>query len=147
MGTSLLVVVRLWDWPLPFFKEEAERGMSNFSANKTNDRLTCHGWMYMRTHILESWSHMLAENLNHYLSDRLIRLLLLSTRTEEVFLCYCAFGPTLAASVRLMCIFNSRQKACRAPHSFWKWGNGCDPSHSRAFRLWVSIPSKVTEKT
>ena len=30
-----------------------------------------------------------------------------------------------------------QQKACRAPHSFWKWGNGCDTSHSRVFRLWV----------
>ena len=30
-----------------------------------------------------------------------------------------------------------QQKACKAQRSFWKWGNGCDTSHSRAFRLWV----------
>ena len=46
---------------------------------------------------------------------------------------YCALGPTLAASIKLMCIFNSTSKRhAEQPHSFWKWGNGCDTSHSRA---------------
>ena len=46
---------------------------------------------------------------------------------------YCALGPTLAASINSCAFSNSTQKACRAPHSFWKLGNGCDTSNSRAF--------------
>ena len=51
---------------------------------------------------------------------------------------YCALGPTLAASTS-SCANRLKhpKKQAEQPHSFWKWGNGCDTSHSRAFRLWV----------
>ena len=47
---------------------------------------------------------------------------------------YCAFGPTLAASAKLMCkSIQTSKKQAEQPQSFWKWGNGRDTSHSRAF--------------
>ena len=56
----------------------------------------------------------------------------------KLFKTYCALGPTLAASMIYMCIFQLNDKK-HAEHRalFAKWGNGCDTSHSRAFRLWV----------
>ena len=50
----------------------------------------------------------------------------------------CAFGPTLAASTKLMCKSTQTYKKQAEQHSFWTWGNGCDTSHSRAFtRGWL----------
>ena len=50
---------------------------------------------------------------------------------KQLLLC---FGPTLAASTS-SCANRLKhpKKQAKQPHSFWKWGNGCATSHSRAF--------------
>ena len=61
-------------------------------------------------------------------------ILVLNMSTINV---YCAFGPTLAASAQLSCATQLNSPKSKAAALFFQWGNVCETSHSRAFRLWA----------
>ena len=79
--------------------------------------------------LLKNWQLLLFEYKNSLLPPLANNSLSCSWNNS-----YCAFGPTLAASAKLMRISTqTSKKHAGQQHSFWKWGNGCDTSRSRAF--------------